>query len=212
MTTDSEDTNPDEEPHSYAPELAGLAVIVAVMTLVLLFVGEGEFGDRFGVANAVFTGLAVVGALAAFRIQRKELQLQRQELRAQRKEFASLADSAKEQAELQAITVLYAESAADTRVLVEATTRRRELALDVEARNWSDGPSNMLEMLAEKLNGQADAIGDEMRTQRKQSDALRDHLVDRMKAMDIELPAKERSPPSEKLEVVPSAANKTSAP
>ena len=48
---------------------------------------RGTFGDMFGAANALFSGLAFAGIIYAVLLQRKELQLQRQELVATRKEL-----------------------------------------------------------------------------------------------------------------------------
>lgn len=47
----------------------------------------GEFGDRFGAVNALFSGLAFAGLLVAILLQRRDLQLQREELRETRAEF-----------------------------------------------------------------------------------------------------------------------------
>jgi len=48
---------------------------------------RGTFGDMFGGANALFSGLAFVGLIYAILLQRQELSLQRQELKATRKEL-----------------------------------------------------------------------------------------------------------------------------
>jgi len=44
---------------------------------------RGTFGDMFGFANAVFTGLSVVGLIATILLQRKDLNMQREELNKQ---------------------------------------------------------------------------------------------------------------------------------
>ena len=57
---------------------------------------RGQFGDLFGAANALFSGLAFAGVFYALRLQqeqvalqRTELALQREELRLQREEMAA---------------------------------------------------------------------------------------------------------------------------
>jgi hypothetical protein len=47
----------------------------------------GEFGDMFGGANALFSGLAFVGVIYAILLQRRELQYQREELEQTRGEL-----------------------------------------------------------------------------------------------------------------------------
>ncbi len=47
----------------------------------------GQFGDSFGVVNALFSGLAFAGVIFAILLQQKELKLQREELELQRKEL-----------------------------------------------------------------------------------------------------------------------------
>lgn len=44
---------------------------------------RGTFGDMFGFANALFTGLSVVGLIATVLLQRKDINLQREELKKQ---------------------------------------------------------------------------------------------------------------------------------
>lgn len=48
---------------------------------------RGQFGDMFGAANALFSGLAFVGLIITLILQREELSLQRDELKQTRKEF-----------------------------------------------------------------------------------------------------------------------------
>jgi len=49
--------------------------------------GAGDFGDQFGAVNALFSGLAFVGVIAALIYQKSELALQRQELEQTRNEL-----------------------------------------------------------------------------------------------------------------------------
>ena len=62
-----------------------LAVIALVLSLNWYFIhndveNRGTFGDMFGAANALFSGLAFAGVIIAIMLQRKELSLQREEL------------------------------------------------------------------------------------------------------------------------------------
>lgn len=73
--------------------ISALAVIVATMAAVhfvvpLLSSTPGTYGDMFGVANALFSGLALGGVILAIVFQSQELELQREELRQTRAELA----------------------------------------------------------------------------------------------------------------------------
>ncbi len=48
---------------------------------------RGQFGDSFGVVNALFSGLAFAGVICAILLQKKELELQRKELEETRAEI-----------------------------------------------------------------------------------------------------------------------------
>lgn len=72
-----------------------VAVVLALVAIGLLVsatlgrpTGPGVFGDMFGVANALFSGLAFVGLVFAILLQRQELGLQRRELEETRAEMA----------------------------------------------------------------------------------------------------------------------------
>src|SRR5215510_12732323 len=58
---------------------------------------RGQFGDLFGVINALFSGLAFAGIIAAIHLQRQELQLQREELVSTRQELQRTADASESQ-------------------------------------------------------------------------------------------------------------------
>ena len=62
---------------------------------------RGQFGDSFGVVNALFSGLALAGVIYAIILQREELQLQREELEKTREEIKGQ----KEQLEAQNLTL-----------------------------------------------------------------------------------------------------------
>ena len=49
--------------------------------------GAGEFGDMFGLANALFSGFAFLGVVVAILLQQQELRLQREELGHTREEL-----------------------------------------------------------------------------------------------------------------------------
>lgn len=59
---------------------------------------RGQFGDLFGVVNALFSGLAFAVLIYTMNLQRKELALQRQELALTREELSRSA-SAQEKSE-----------------------------------------------------------------------------------------------------------------
>ncbi len=74
------------------PWLLGVIVlwILAIIVLPLCFpniVERGQFGDSFGVVNALFSGLALAGVIYAIILQKKELALQREELEKTREEI-----------------------------------------------------------------------------------------------------------------------------
>ena len=62
---------------------------------------RAEFGEMFGVVNALFAGLAFAGVIIAIHLQRKELELQRVELEETRNELRGQ----KEQLELQNVNL-----------------------------------------------------------------------------------------------------------
>ena len=70
-------------------------VILALLAYALLvwfsidnWPERGQFGDMFGAANTLFSGLAFAALFFALNLQRKELSLQRLELSEPRAEFA----------------------------------------------------------------------------------------------------------------------------
>lgn len=68
-----------------------LAVFIIISVLGLTYMLQnsssyderGTFGDMFGFANALFTGLSVVGLIATIFLQRRDLNIQRTELKRQ---------------------------------------------------------------------------------------------------------------------------------
>lgn len=79
--------------------IVGFVVVVLVLgtAIVHRILGgwpqSGTFGDTFGAANALFSGLAFGGVIVAILLQRKELELQRKELELTRKELARTAEA-----------------------------------------------------------------------------------------------------------------------
>lgn len=85
--------------------------VVALIVLVQCAIGygayillpdwttRGQFGDVFGAANALFSGLAFAGLIYAILLQREDLVLQRTELELTRQELKRSA-SAQEQSEV----------------------------------------------------------------------------------------------------------------
>ncbi len=74
----------------WLPASCGVIVVWA-LTFFLLFIPsperQGQFGDMFGVVNALFSGLAFAGLIITLILQRQELALQRDELEQTREEF-----------------------------------------------------------------------------------------------------------------------------
>ena len=86
-------------------------LITIIPLLIIVFLGlyylyfrnhtleeRGTFGDMFGAANALFSGLALAGIIISIRMQSRELELQREELTETRKELKRSA-SAQEKSE-----------------------------------------------------------------------------------------------------------------
>ncbi|MBV7427259.1 MULTISPECIES: hypothetical protein [unclassified Acidovorax] len=112
---------------AYRPMYFGAAGVVCALLLVwagLTYVAypsgaaptdataaRGQFGDMFGLANALFSGLAFTALIFSLHMQRQELALQREELRETRKEMTRQADALAKQSETmrkQAVTDLLA--------------------------------------------------------------------------------------------------------
>lgn len=76
-----------------------IAWLVSMVILYLFFRKNApetaQFGDMFGVVNALFSGLALGGVIYTIFLQKDELKLQRKELRETRKEFESQNDTLK---------------------------------------------------------------------------------------------------------------------
>lgn len=65
-------------------------ILVFILNALLFFLFKdscGTFGDQFGAANALFSGLAFAGLIVTILLQRKDLRLQRKDLKMQRKEL-----------------------------------------------------------------------------------------------------------------------------
>lgn len=70
-----------------------LSCLILILTISMtLFIGQyaenerrGTFGDMFGFANALFTGLSCIGLIITILLQRKDLNIQRNELQKQTK-------------------------------------------------------------------------------------------------------------------------------
>ncbi len=54
---------------------------------------RGQFGDKFGAINSLFSGLAFAGIIFTIFLQKRELSLQRQELKDTREELQRAADA-----------------------------------------------------------------------------------------------------------------------
>jgi hypothetical protein len=63
------------------------AIGLVVYSILPTWTDRGTFGDMFGVANAMFSGLALAGIVITILLQQGQLQLQRSELRLSRSEL-----------------------------------------------------------------------------------------------------------------------------
>lgn len=101
------DENEKKGLYEYRHQLGGVCLFIlfiwlANASLLPTLVDEpGTFGDMFGGINALFSGLAFVGVIAAILLQSKELELQRKELA----ETREVLKDQKQQLELQNQTI-----------------------------------------------------------------------------------------------------------
>ena len=68
--------------------------------------GPGEFGDIFGVINALFSGLALIGVVIAIFLQQKELSLSTMELRNSAKALTKQVELSADTARMQTLPIL----------------------------------------------------------------------------------------------------------
>lgn len=109
--------------------LAWLATLLVVTNVLPGWQERGQFGDLFGSVNALFSGLAFAGLIAAILLQHEELKLQREELKLQREEMALSRAELANQARVQ--TLLFRATVGQIRVAamqarVEAIKMRGE--------------------------------------------------------------------------------------
>lgn len=70
------------------------------------FTTRGQFGDSFGVINALFSALAFLGIIITILLQKEELELQREEIKQNREELKRQADALENGLNLDAYTSL----------------------------------------------------------------------------------------------------------
>ena len=112
---------------------AGVVALQAAIGAVVYFAfhdwaTRGQFGDLFGVVNALFSGLAFAGLIYTVMLQREELALQREELHLTREELRRSATAQEQQEAALRVQAHAAERSAKlaaTNYLLE--TYRREL-------------------------------------------------------------------------------------
>lgn len=127
--------------------VVGLWVLTPVVVLTLLPPGEspswairGQFGDLFGAATSLFSGLAFAGLFWALRLQGDQLEMQRTELSLQREELklqrGEMAASRQELAnQVRAQEALFRASAAQVAV---AAAQARIQAFGWDAYQWNE--------------------------------------------------------------------------
>lgn len=95
----SKDTTPFTEKISFLISLFVAVVFIQLLFGVIIYftidtwTNRGTFGDMFGVANSLFSGLALAGIVYAIFLQRRDLKIQREELELTRKELERSADA-----------------------------------------------------------------------------------------------------------------------
>mgnify|MGYP001586239089 CR=1 FL=1 len=94
--------------------VAWLATLLIVTNVIPGWQERGQFGDLFGSINALFSGLAFAGLIAAILLQHEELKLQRKELKLQREEMAASRAELANQARVQ--TLLFRATVGQIRV------------------------------------------------------------------------------------------------
>lgn len=83
--------------------MIAIVIIVIVVSWILIdyyipsYDIRGQFGDKFGSVNALFSGLAFAGLIYTIILQRKDLQLQKKDLELTRKELEGQKEEAKKQ-------------------------------------------------------------------------------------------------------------------
>lgn len=119
----------------------GVIVAWAVTPLIVPIVmvhasgvsNAGEFGDLFGAATSLFSGLAFAGLFWALRLQTQQLELQRQELSLQREEMRL------QRLEMSASRAELANQVATQKTLFYASAAQVEVAAfqaDLQALHW----------------------------------------------------------------------------
>jgi hypothetical protein len=81
-----------------AVAIALVAYALAVASFIAGWPERGQFGDMFGAANALFSGLAFSALVYALVLQRRELSLQRIELSLTRGELSKQSEAQTQQA------------------------------------------------------------------------------------------------------------------
>ena len=126
----------------------------------------GQFGDSFGAINALFSSVAVAGAVYAVILQQQELKLTRQEMRQARLAHQDSAASQGRMAAIQGSTALLDDLSREIQYLRKKREEHRSLALRVAdlIRNYPTAFNNQnldsgLQSAAKALFREAEGIG-----------------------------------------------------
>lgn len=115
--------NPNEEmPLTWAKRILVSVIIIWIITFVVgLVLGAcglaeslARFGDWFGTINALFSSLALAGAVYAVLLQREDLRLTREEYSLSRKAQQSSADSQERLVKIEALSSLLDDSSRES--------------------------------------------------------------------------------------------------
>jgi len=122
--------------------VAGLVIFWRIESWEL----RGQFGDMFGVVNALFSGLAFGGVIYAILLQREDLALQREELTLTR---AELRRSAEAQEKSERALSLQAEASTSSAKLatINALVAHYESQIEpLQLRNFMDADPSLLRL------------------------------------------------------------------
>jgi hypothetical protein len=140
MSNDKKDDGNDEQQN----DVLKIALIVTgaawtaflIIAAVVWIAGDGDkkglerlaqFGDAFGVINALFSSAAVAGAIYAVILQQRELVLTRQEMRQAREAHEDSADSQERMAAIQGYTTIVSDLAGEITAMQHQLHEIREL-------------------------------------------------------------------------------------
>ncbi len=139
-------------------------MVYSLRTFITVGEPAGQIGDMFGAANALFSGLAIIGLLYTIMQQREDLDMQREELKLTRDEHARSAEAQLESAKALA---RQAESLKQAARISAITTLVDSIDVNIELignREYSSPAVKNSALLAlKKLNDEKELLLDDLR-------------------------------------------------